>query len=307
VLNALVPKARGEVVLLSDVRQKFDSRVLRVLVQSFADPQVGAVSAEVILTRREDGTAVSEGSGFYWRYENWTRLQESRFRGGVDMTDPIAMIRWADVTPPPEDLILDDVCIPMRLGLAGKRIAFVPEAEAHDAAFEDDREFRCKARTLVGNYQLFARLPALLSPFSNRICFETISHKICRLAAPWLLLLLAFASVMEAWRDAIPATGFLVAGQLAFYTVAVTAINSYRFVISGNVERPGVYSANHYVTVSEAMALAGGPNKFADPGAMVIIRGDASGAVRRIPVDYPGVIAGTHPKENLCKLTRATG
>ena len=37
-------------------------------------------------------------------------------------------------------------------------------ARRYDTAFEDDREFRRKVRTLAGNYQLFARMPALLEP-----------------------------------------------------------------------------------------------------------------------------------------------
>ncbi|HMF40303.1 MAG TPA: polysaccharide biosynthesis/export family protein [Polyangia bacterium] len=94
--------------------------------------------------------------------------------------------------------------------------------------------------------------------------------------------------------------------EAASVTVAVTAINSYRFVVSGSVERPGVYTANHYVTVAEAMALAGGPNKFADAGGMVIIRASAAGAVRRIPIDYQGVISGTRPNENLAVVTGDT-
>ena len=101
------------------------------------------------------------------------------------------MMRRDDWSPLPEGLILDDVWIPMKLGLGGKRVAFVEEAEARDAAFDDDQEFRRKVRTLAGNYQLFARMPALLNPFANRIWFETISHKIMRLVAPWLLVLLA--------------------------------------------------------------------------------------------------------------------
>lgn len=94
--------------------------------------------------------------------------------------------------------------------------------------------------------------------------------------------------------------------EAASVTVAVTAINSYRFVVSGSVERPGVYTANHYVTVAEAMALAGGPNKFADAGGMVIIRANSEGSVRRIPIDYQGVISGTRPNENLAVITGDT-
>ena len=138
------------------------------------------------------------GSGVYWRYENWIRRQESRFRGVVGMTGPIAMMRRArhraTARRPDPRRRLD----PDALALAGKRVAFVAEAEARDAAFEDDREFKRKVRTLAGNYQLFARMPALLSPFSNPIWFETVSHKIMRLAAPWLMLVLAAASLRAA-------------------------------------------------------------------------------------------------------------
>jgi polysaccharide export outer membrane protein len=94
--------------------------------------------------------------------------------------------------------------------------------------------------------------------------------------------------------------------ESAIVTVAVTAINSYRFVISGNVERQGVFSSNHFVTVSEAIALAGGPSRFADSAGTVIIRIDASGGVRRIPIDYPGVLAGTRPNEDIPLLAGDT-
>ncbi|HXU06926.1 MAG TPA: polysaccharide biosynthesis/export family protein [Polyangia bacterium] len=89
-------------------------------------------------------------------------------------------------------------------------------------------------------------------------------------------------------------------------TVAVSAINSYRFVVSGNVEKPGVFSANHYVTVGEAMALAGGPNRFADAGGTVIIRLTQDGGTRRIPVDYLGVLSGKAANENLTLLAGDT-
>jgi len=82
-------------------------------------------------------------------------------------------------------------------------------------------------------------------------------------------------------------------------TVAVAGINSYRFVVSGNVERPGAFTANHYVTVSEAIALTGGPNKFSSPVETVIIRLDAAGKARRIPIDYPSILDGKHPEHDL--------
>ena len=216
-LNTLAPAAVGELLLLNDIRQPFSRGALRALSRPLRDPAVGCTTGNLVL----EGGA---GSGVYWRYENWMRAQESKYRGMVGMTGPIAMMRRADFAPLPRDIILDDVWMPMRLALAGKRVVFVADAEAYDAAFEDDREFRRKARTLAGNYQVFARLPSLLSPVANPIWLETISHKILRLVAPWLLVLLAATSV----AGALDTTGrvgtllwLLVIGQVAFYLSAV--------------------------------------------------------------------------------------
>ena len=212
-LNTLIPAAQGELLLLNDLRQPLSRNAVRALAAALQDPSVGCATGNLLL-------AGGAGSGVYWRYENWIRLQESRFRGMVGMTGPIAMVRRADMKPLPEDLILDDLWIPMQLLRAGKRTTFVAEAEAHDAAFENEREFRRKVRTLAGNYQLYARMPELLVPFSNPLWFETISHKIMRLVAPWLLVALAAISVVGALAGDVSMTALLVA-QAAFYAAAI--------------------------------------------------------------------------------------
>ena len=93
--------------------------------------------------------------------------------------------------------------------------------------------------------------------------------------------------------------GAFLKDESAIVTVAVTAIHSYRFVVSGNVEKQGEISADHFVTVAEAIALAGGPNKFATAEETVIMRPDATKGTRRIPIDYPAILSGTHPEQDL--------
>jgi poly-beta-1,6-N-acetyl-D-glucosamine synthase len=208
-LNTLVPEAKGELLLLNDVRQPFSPNAVRAMAAALADPDIGCATGSLEL-------AGPAGSGVYWRYENWIRRQESDYRGVVGMTGPIAMMRRRDFQPLPEDLILDDVWIPMRLALAGKRVRFVTEAKAFDAAFENEREFGRKVRTLAGNYQLFARLPALLDPRKNPLWLETMSHKILRLAAPWLLMALAIVSLAGAGAF----LKLLLFGQIGFYAAA---------------------------------------------------------------------------------------
>ncbi len=78
-------------------------------------------------------------------------------------------------------------------------------------------------------------------------------------------------------------------------SVAVTQVNSYYFTVSGNVERAGRYTAPSYVTAVEAVAIAGGPNRFAGD-SMYIVRGKP---VRRIPISLAGATSGDHPEQNL--------
>lgn len=94
-----------------------------------------------------------------------------------------------------------------------------------------------------------------------------------------------------------------VKDESAAVTVAVTAVNSYRFVVLGNVDKGGTFTANHYTTVAEAIALAGGPNKFADPDGIIIIRPVPGGkAPKRIPVSYTQILEGSHPEQDLVLL-----
>ncbi len=89
----------------------------------------------------------------------------------------------------------------------------------------------------------------------------------------------------------------------AVVTVAVTGVNSYSFSVSGNVEKPGLYASQKYVTVLEAVQLAGGPNRFASPNGTKLLRRDRKGKLRVIPINYPAVLDGTQPEANLLLMT----
>jgi len=96
-----------------------------------------------------------------------------------------------------------------------------------------------------------------------------------------------------------------VKDETSTVTVAVTEVNSYRFTVSGNVERGGILSAKYYVTVAEALAMAGGLNKFAT-GFVTLIRSADTQPARRIPIDYRRITSGEHPEENLVLVSGDT-
>jgi len=87
----------------------------------------------------------------------------------------------------------------------------------------------------------------------------------------------------------------------AVVTVSVVEINSYRFTVAGNVEHPGLFTSRYFVTVSEALALAGGPNRYASTDQVVIVRSTPSGG-KRIPIDYDAILSGKHPEQDIVIL-----
>ncbi|MEZ4295435.1 MAG: polysaccharide biosynthesis/export family protein [Polyangiaceae bacterium] len=94
--------------------------------------------------------------------------------------------------------------------------------------------------------------------------------------------------------------------EQAVVTVEVRAINSYRFTVSGNVVRPGPLTARYYVTVSEALIMAGGPTRFGSPERAIILRADGSGKVRRIPVNAKALAEGKSLEQDLAIVSGDT-
>jgi polysaccharide export outer membrane protein len=86
-------------------------------------------------------------------------------------------------------------------------------------------------------------------------------------------------------------------------TVALKTWRSYRFTVQGEVLKTGVFTNDQYVTVADALALAGGPTRFAKRDAIVLLRADPeSRETRRIPFDYDALASGKRLDMNIYVL-----
>ncbi|NUP08884.1 MAG: polysaccharide transporter [Polyangiaceae bacterium] len=90
-----------------------------------------------------------------------------------------------------------------------------------------------------------------------------------------------------------------VKAEAAIVTVAVTAVNSYRFTVTGNVTNPGSFQSQYYVSIAEALAMAGGPSRFADTSSIEVIRVGRDGKLRRIPVNFDDIETRKRPEANV--------
>jgi polysaccharide export outer membrane protein len=85
--------------------------------------------------------------------------------------------------------------------------------------------------------------------------------------------------------------------------IAISNVNSYRFTVSGEVGQPGIHSSKVYVTVAEAIALAGGFTRFASRDDIVLMRRNQAGVIRRIPIVYSLIANGEYPEMNLVVMS----
>ena len=160
-LNAGVSCASGRILLMTDVRQQLQRESLRTMAACFEDPEVGVVSGVVVF---RDGTCQDQADiRLYWRYESWIREKLSEIDSMFGATGPFYAIRRSLFVPLPDDILLDDVYLPMMAFLRGYRLIVEPAARATDYPMTSAREFARKVRTLGGNYQLMLRLPVLLT------------------------------------------------------------------------------------------------------------------------------------------------
>ncbi len=257
VLDDVIRRVRGEVLVLADARQTFEPGALRALVAPFADPAVGVVSGELMLSSGPGEGAVGEGVGAYWRYEKFLRRCESRIDSTVGATGAIYAVRRELFEPIPPDTLIDDVLVAVRATRRGYRALFEPNARAHDrASASEDAELRRKVRTLAGNFQLFLREKWLLDPRRNRLWLQTVSHKLLRLLCPLFLLaaLLANLFLLD-----LPLFRVLLAAQLGFYAAALLgrALRQ-RGVRVRILSLPYVFCLLHWATVLAFVRFASG-------------------------------------------------
>jgi cellulose synthase/poly-beta-1,6-N-acetylglucosamine synthase-like glycosyltransferase len=215
-----IARARGEVLVFTDVRQRFAPGAVRALIAALGDPRVGAAGGELHL-RDADGFARTQDA--YWRYERWIRRNESRSGSVMGVSGALYAVRRADMPLPPPGLVLDDLWVPLKLMQRGLRVVLVGAAIAWDEASRDPRaEAARKRRTLAGNWQLIARWPQLLVPGLAPSWWRLVSHKWLRLAMPAALLVLLGASFALASESAF--VRFALVAQLVAYGAALAAI-----------------------------------------------------------------------------------
>jgi biofilm PGA synthesis N-glycosyltransferase PgaC len=215
-INSAVAAARGSILVLTDVRQQLNEGAIAALVDRLQDPTVAIASGELV--HLDPVSNVEASIGLYWRYEKWIRSAESAYFSMVGATGALYALRRADFVPLRMGTLLDDFDEPMAVIRTGRRAVLEHGAKAYDAIETNiAAERRRKIRTLAGNWQSLFRNPWLLSPWSNPVWWQYLSHKVGRLLVPFALIGMLVASCYASGR---PYHAFAVA-QAMFWACAL--------------------------------------------------------------------------------------
>jgi len=213
-LNRAIPLTGGAIIVFTDATAEFAPDALGKLAEAFADPDIGAVSGQLVLREETPQASGTVRVDAYWKLEKAIRKAESKIHSVIGATGAIWALRREFYRALPSDTILDDVALPLQAVRAGRRLLFAEEAVAYEMeAAASGKEFRRKVRTLAGNYQLFRREPWIFNP-AQGIAFQVVSHKLLRLLAPFALAGIYVLSWVAGFRA-------LALAQTVFYLAAL--------------------------------------------------------------------------------------
>lgn len=216
-LNRLVPRAHGEIIVMTDANALLASDALGQLVQPFADPRVGCtIGRRVCIVQERSVASVAES--LYWRYESWIKSAEGRSHSCLAATGQLYAVRRNLF--PHVQRVGEDFYIPMKvLASTGRRVAYVPEAVAAiPAAASLAIEFERKTRAHVAFLISLPLLKEILIPWRSPVWWQFISHHVLRMLVPLAMIVAIVCSAALA-----PTAGGYFLGliaQLLFYGFA---------------------------------------------------------------------------------------
>lgn len=217
--NHAVKDSTGEVLLFSDATTVYQPDTLRKIVRSFADPEVGCVTGNVVYVAR-DATAVGRGLRSYWDYEFLLKQCEGRLGSLIGVCGCLYAVRRSNYVPLAQDMSSDFV-IASEIHLQGLRSVYDPEAVSTEDTNKRARdEFRMRVRIIEQTMSALHRYRAVLNLRRHGMfALQMISHKVMRYAVPLFLVLAYVSNAFLITAGQFYAQAFIA--QSVFYLLAV--------------------------------------------------------------------------------------
>jgi cellulose synthase/poly-beta-1,6-N-acetylglucosamine synthase-like glycosyltransferase len=188
IINQLVAQASHPLLILTDANVLFDKDTLFHLTKHFTNEAVSLVDSAMISTHRHTKN-VAQAESTYLRGERAIKYHEGTLWGL--MMGPFGgcfALRKKDFHWVPENFLVDDFYINMKVLASGKKAISEPQAKVYESIPTNwVIEFKRKVRIAAGSYQNLLTFFPLLFKF-NLLAFCFLSHKVIRWKGPFLMI-----------------------------------------------------------------------------------------------------------------------
>ena len=211
------------ITVMTDANTMVNAEAIRHIVSCFQDPKVACVAGEKRVIARHESQTAAQGEGLYWRYESTLKKLDSELYSAMGAAGELNAIRTALYQPMPENALLDDYVMSMRMVDAGYRIAYTPDAYAMEYGSADlAEESKRKRRIAAGGLQSTWWLRSMLNPFRRFVvAFQLLSHRVLRWTiTPIALMALIPLNVLLVFMNAGTVYTVCWLLQLLFYVAA---------------------------------------------------------------------------------------
>ena len=211
------------ITVMTDANTMVNAEAIRHIVRCFQDPKVACVAGEKRVIARHESQTAAQGEGLYWRYESTLKKLDSELYSAMGAAGELNAIRTALYQPMPENALLDDYVMSMRMVDAGYRIAYTPDAYAMEYGSADlAEESKRKRRIAAGGLQSTWWLRSMLNPFRRFVvAFQLLSHRVLRWTiTPFALMALIPLNVLLVFMNAGTVYTVCWLLQLLFYVAA---------------------------------------------------------------------------------------
>ncbi len=191
-LNHGISEVKTPLTVLTDANTMINREAIREIVRCFMDPQVGCVAGEKRVMARTEGDVAAEGEGLYWKYESTLKRWDSELYSAMGAAGELNAIRTNLYQPMPEEALLDDFVMSMRMVDEGYKIAYTSKAYALEYGSANlEEEGKRKRRIAAGGLQSLWWLRSMLLPFTTQqgkrqgwsrwlVAFQLLSHRVLR-------------------------------------------------------------------------------------------------------------------------------
>lgn len=249
-----IHEVKTPIVVFTDANTFLNPEAINRMVDHFKDPQTGAVAGEKRVFIREKDTASGAGEGMYWKYESKLKEWDAELFSVVGAAGELFAIRNELYETVPEDTIIEDFYLTLRIAQKGYRVAYEPNAYALEAPSASVKEeLKRKIRIAAGGIQSIIRLKSLLNFFHyGLLSFQYISHRVLRWTLTPLALILLFVFNFFLLNDGAYFYRLTMYLQILFYSSALIG-----FVLENKAIKITAFFIPYYFFIMNYAVLRG--------------------------------------------------